>query len=298
MAAARPSGVHTAAELGASFGKDSTWVEARTGIACLQRLTPEETAEHLALEAGRRALERAALPDQVDLVITASCSGIADHGRPIASRLAPFAAWFEVNSACSGFCYALGAADSLIRTGTARAVLVVAVEQMSRLLNPDDLGTSIIFGDGAGAAVITASKSTEIGPLVCGSDGSHADLIANDPQGHLRMQGRSVFRWAVETVPTLAEAACRRAGVTIADIEFFVPHQANLRSTEAVARRLGLDHAVIATDITTAGNTSATSIPIALDSLLENDPRLHGRLALLVGFGARLSYAAQVVRLP
>jgi 3-oxoacyl-[acyl-carrier-protein] synthase-3 len=205
-----------------------------------------------------------------------------------------------INAACSGFCFATNSADSFIRSGMARRVLIVAVEQMSALLDPEDLGTSIIFGDGAGAAVLGPATGHEvaIGPLVWGSDGARGDLIACDPDGLLRMAGREVFRWAVESMPGVALAACERAGVDIGDIEVFVPHQANARIIDAIAARLGLTDVVIARDISGSGNTSAASIPIALTRLLEEDVELSGRLALLLGFGAGLAYAGQVVRLP
>ena len=299
IGAARPTTIYTAGDLGAPFGKDAAWVEARTGIQCLHRLAPDETIEDLAVIAGERALAKAKAVGTVDLVITASCSRMLAHGRTIAARLAPGVATYEINSACSGFSYALAAAGAFIRTGSAQVVLVVAAEQMSRLIDPTDLGTSIIFGDGAGAAVVAASPdAAQIGPVVFGSDGANAAMIECDESGILHMQGRSVFRWAVDTVPIIVEQACDRAGVAVSDIEVFVPHQANRRITEAVTRKLDLDHAIIATDVTTAGNTSAASIPLAIDAVLATVPRARGALAVMVGFGAGLSYAAQVARLP
>jgi 3-oxoacyl-[acyl-carrier-protein] synthase-3 len=182
----------------------------------------------------------------------------------------------------------------------ARVVLVIAAEQMSALIDPADLGTSIIFGDGAGAAVLgpAAGHAQGVGPVVWGSDGDRSQLIACSPDGLLRMAGREVFRWAVERMPEIALAACARAGVDIGDIAVFVPHQANGRIIDAVATKLGFADAVVASDIRESGNTSAASIPIAITRVLEQDPSLTGRLALLLGFGAGLAYAGQVVRLP
>ncbi len=180
-------------------------------------------------------------------------------------------------------------------------MLILAAERMSDLIDPADLGTSIIFADGAGAAVVTATDgSTGVGPVVWGSDGGQAGLIdcGNVPGGRLSMAGRQVFRWAVETVPRLAREACARAGVRLEDVEVFVPHQANLRIVDAVAERLGLQHAVVAHSVATCGNTSAASIPIALADLDARGLRRRGQLALLAGFGAGLSWAAQVVVLP
>jgi 3-oxoacyl-[acyl-carrier-protein] synthase-3 len=205
-----------------------------------------------------------------------------------------------INAACSGFCLAISSADTFIRAGMARCVLVVAAEQMSALLDPEDLGTSIIFGDGAGAAVLgpAATDVPGVGPVVWGSDGERRELIACDEAGVLRMAGREVFRWAVECMPAVALDACRQAGVDIADIDVFVPHQANGRIIAAITSGLGLSDTIVAYDISESGNTSAASIPIALTRLLERDAALSGRLALLLGFGAGLTYAGQVVRLP
>jgi 3-oxoacyl-[acyl-carrier-protein] synthase III len=305
IAAARSATRVSGAALGAPFAKDAGWIEARTGIRELGRLSSAQDIAEIAVEAGRVALLRARLTEPIDLVITASCStpgepGGTGGGQAIGARLAPHAPWFEINSACSGFSYALAAADAHIRAGDAKHVLIIAAEHMSRLIDPADLGTSIIFGDGAGAAVIAASsRGTGIGPVVWGSDGAQSTLIAcEERRGRLRMDGPQVFRWAVESVPPLALEACRRAGVRVDDIDVFVPHQANVRIIDSIARKLGLHRAVVATDIRTAGNTSAASIPMALARLAERGLTRAGQLALVVGFGAGLAYAGQVIELP
>jgi 3-oxoacyl-[acyl-carrier-protein] synthase III len=298
--AARPDVVVTSAELGAPFGRTGDWVEVRTGIRELRRLDHGETIVDLAIRAGRIALERAGV--DIDLVITASCSTVPgiDQGGAIARGLVPHAATFQINAACSGFSYALATADALIRADQVHHVLIVAAEHMSRLIDPADLGTSIIFGDGAGAAVVGPAREPGVGPVVWGSDGSRHEVIACDLNevGVMRMQGQHVFRWAVETFPGVALEACKRAGVRPDDIAVFVPHQANLRIIEAVTRRLGLSRAAVASDIVRTGNTSAASIPLALDAMIDEGRAPAGRLALLVGFGAGLAHAAQVVALP
>ena len=300
VAGARPTLSVDAAELGAPYGKDAAWVNARTGIDTVRRVGPDDDIAELAIRAGREAVRAAGV--DVDFVVTATCSAPPGPRRndAVAAALAPGIPHVELNVACSGFCYALASADAMIRTGQAEHVVVVAAEQMSRYLDPADLGTSIIFGDGAGAAVLGPADEPGVGPVVWGSDGSQAQLIACDSDGenYLRMQGQSVFRWAVELVPRIAAEACRRAGVALSDIEVFVPHQANLRIIDAVARRLGLEHAQIADDVTSTGNTSAASVPLALEALTAAGRARSGALALLVGFGAGLAYAAQVVRLP
>lgn len=306
VGAAQPDLEWTGDELGAPFGKDGAWIETRTGIRTLRRIEKPGELTELAQRAARQALEAAGMPsDRIDLVITASCSAGAgpwDTG-VLARGLAERAGHMQINAACSGFCYSVSSAQTLIRAGMAQHVLVVAVEQMSALLDSDDLGTSIIFGDGAGAAVIGPSEpgdATGIGPAVWGSDGAQAALIDCGPVigGTLTMAGRQVFRWAVETMPAIALEACARAGVTIDDIEVFVPHQANARIVEAIVKKLGLTHAVIADSVCDAGNTSAASVPIALTALAQQGRSRSGQLALLLGFGAGLSYAGQVVVLP
>ena len=302
LGGARPDHAVSSGQLGRPFGKDADWIQTRTGIRSLDRIHGENrhtALTELAERAASSALRAAHLDaTQVDLVITASCSTereLADAAR----RTAPAAGWMQLNAACSGFCYALQTGDNLIRTGAATHVLIIAAEHMSRLLDPDDLGTTIIFGDGAGAAVLgpAGEQSPGIGPAVTGSDGARSELIAMSG-GVLQMAGREVFRWAVEQVPAIARRACERAGIRLADVDVFVPHQANLRIIDAVVRALHLQHAVIADDITTSGNTSAASIPLALTRLLDTGQARTGDLALLAGFGAGLSYAAQVVVLP
>ncbi|SHH09031.1 3-oxoacyl-[acyl-carrier-protein] synthase III [Jatrophihabitans endophyticus] len=305
LGAAQPDPTRTAAELGAPFDKPGAWVQARTGIAELRRAGSAEEIAALARAAARQALAAARLAEQdVDLVITASCSagtGPWDVGS-LAADIAPRAGRMQLNSACSGFSYALATADGLIRTGVAERVLIVAAEWMSGLVDPADLGTSIIFGDGAGAAVVGPAEGgrTGVGPVVWGSDGSAGGLIDCGPQvgGRMRMAGRAVFRWAVEQMPGIAAEACARAGVNLADVDVFVPHQANLRIIDAIAARLGLTRAVVAGHVTSAGNTSAASIPLALTQLLAEGRARSGQLALLLGFGAGLAWAGQVVEVP
>jgi 3-oxoacyl-[acyl-carrier-protein] synthase-3 len=303
--AAQPEHSVGGAELGAPFGKGADWIKTRTGIGSLRRLGAGQPLADLAQRAAEDALAAAGVPSaDIDLVVVATCS--SDPGvvqAALSARgVAPTAGWMQLNSACSGFSYAVSTADNLIRSGQANHVLVVAAEQMSSLVDPADLGTSIIFGDGAGAAVLGPGQNgrTCIGPMVAGSDGGQAHLIQCDTEGpgFMRMAGQHVFRWAVEHMPPVAREACARAGVAVADIEVFVPHQANLRIIDAVTRAVGLTHAVVADDVTTSGNTSAASIPIALTRLIQRGRVRTGQLALLLGFGAGLAYAAQVVEIP
>jgi 3-oxoacyl-[acyl-carrier-protein] synthase-3 len=303
LGAARPRHLIPAATLIERFGKTAEWLRLRTGITEIRRLGPDESLAELAVDAARRALEDAALAS-VDVVIVATCSADSAKDGPlsraVAKRVAPAAAAFDVNAACAGFCYALTAAAGLVETGAARSVLVVGAEQMSALVDPSDLGTSILFGDGAGAAVVAAGAAGEpgIAAAAWSSDGAMAEVLEiREGETALRMQGQQVFRWAVDEVHKVAAAAMVKAGVGAEDIEVFVPHQANLRIVEAISRKLGLSRATTATDIVDSGNTSAASIPLAL-ARLRGREATRGKLALLAGFGAGLTIAAQVVRLP
>jgi 3-oxoacyl-[acyl-carrier-protein] synthase-3 len=304
VAASQPETVVSAGALGAPFGKDADWIRARTGIDSLRRLEQDEALLPHAADASAKALAQLALtPDAVDLLITASCSVNLSPNVAFAAALADDlglrCAQMELNAACAGFSYALGVADAQIRAGMAQTVLIAAAEQMSRLVDPVDLGTSILFADGAGAAVVVASDEPEIAPTSWGSAPDLANVLAMDSSGYLRMKGSDVFRWAVERAPQVALDACARAGLRPDEIDVFVPHQANLRIIDVVVQRLGLrEDVIIAGDVTESGNTSAASIPIALSKLRERGAYYSGARALLVGFGAGLSYSGQVVVLP
>jgi 3-oxoacyl-[acyl-carrier-protein] synthase-3 len=304
VAASQPEAAITADALGGPFAKSGDWVRARTGIGSLRRLGRDEQLLPHAADASAKALAQVALtPDAVDLFITASCSvntaptvAFADA---LAEELGLTCARMELNAACAGFSYALGVADAQIRAGMAQTVLIAAAEQMSRLIDSGDLGTSILFGDGAGAAVVASADTAEIGPTAWGSSGDVDGVLTMDTEGYLRMKGSDVFRWALETAPPVALDACARAGLRPDQIDVFVPHQANLRIVDAVAQRLGLrEDVIIAADVTESGNTSAASIPIALSKLRERGAYYSGARALLVGFGAGLTYSGQVVVLP
>jgi 3-oxoacyl-[acyl-carrier-protein] synthase-3 len=306
LGAARPGAALTGAELVAPFGKTAEWLRSRTGIEQVRRLAADEDVLDLTTVAAQAALADAATPaENVDLVLVATCSASPVGEEPLSARLggrlAPAAVRLDVNAACAGFCYALSAAAGMISTGAAHTALVVGAERMSALLDPADLGTSVLFGDGAGAAVITAASAADggVGPAVWTSDGSRTDVLEiREDDAFLRMAGQRVFRWAVDEVPKVAVQAIAAAGVRAADIDVFVPHQANLRIIEAVRRKLDLEHAVTAVDVSEAGNTSGASIPIALSTLRRAGQARTGQLALLVGFGAGLTIAAQVVVLP
>ena len=243
----------------------------------------------------------------IDLVIVATCTPetpIPNVAATVATRLgiaAPGA--YDLNAACAGFCYALSAASDAVRVGTSRHALVLGAETLSPWGDWTDRSTCIIFADGAGAAVVGPVDDPQagpgIGPVVWGSDGNLADKIfIKDRHSFLVQEGQAVFRWATTALHPVAKKACELAGVAPTDLAAFVPHQANLRIIESIARKLGAPQARVADDIVHAGNTSSASIPLALSRMIERGEIGSGEAVLLLGFGAGISYAAQVITVP
>jgi 3-oxoacyl-[acyl-carrier-protein] synthase-3 len=220
------------------------------------------------------------------------------------------AAAFDVSAACAGFCYGVSMANDMVRAGSAKYVLVIGCEKLSDFTDSYDRSTAFIFGDGAGAVVIGPSDEPGIAPTIWGSDGSEYDAITQraswiDVRDHnvdfptLTMQGQKVFRWAVWQMAPVAAKALAAAGITADQLDAFIPHQANLRIVDAMVKTMKLpEHVPVARDIRETGNTSAASIPLAMERMLESGEAKSGGLALLIGFGAGLVFAAQVVRLP
>ncbi|MCD9872522.1 3-oxoacyl-[acyl-carrier-protein] synthase III C-terminal domain-containing protein [Streptomyces guryensis] len=229
----------------------------------------------------------------------------------MAPRLGTGSGAIDLNAACAGFCYGPGVVDALVRSNAAAHVLLVGSDKMSDIVDPNDAAAAFLFADGAGAAVVGPGPEDGISPTVWGSDGGQRHLIAHSATGvehrdnpelpwpTMGMAGPEVFRWAVGEIPEIAERALAAAGVRPADLSAFVPHQASLRITDALAARLALpSHVTGARDVTHAGNTSAASVPLALDRLRETGDVPRGGRALLVGFGVGLPWAGQVVQLP
>lgn len=300
----QPDQVVTNDQLAAVLDTDDEWIRSRVGIQERRIAGPSEDVLDLAVEAGRRALAGSGLSaDQIDLVIVATCSAespMPGQAPRVASRLgitSPGA--FDINAACAGFCYALGIADGLVRSGAATNVLVVGAEKMSQWTDPQDRTTAIIFADGAGAAVVSGADAPAIGPTAWGSAGDLADkLVIATRHSSIVQDGQAVFRWATQAVAPVALEACRRAGVDPADLALVAPHQANLRIIRSIAKAIGAPQAVVAEDIVRSGNTSAASVPLAVSRMLDEHSFPSGAPALLVGFGAGLAFAAQVVLLP
>ena len=291
------------------------WIRQRTGIVTRTRASRDISATELATEASVEAIEKSGVaPSDIDLVIVATISNTQvtpSMAAVVADRVgANPAAAYDANAACAGFSYAVTQADALIRAGAARYALVIGAEKLSEFVDPTDRSISFLLGDGAGAVVIGPSETPGIGAAVWGSDGSKADSVGMNRTltdarvdgaewPTLRQDGQVVFRWAVWEMAKVAKQAVEAAGITVDDLAAFIPHQANMRIIDELAKQLGLpDSVLIGRDIETTGNTSAASIPLATHRLLAEHPELSGGLALQIGFGAGLVFGAQVVVLP
>lgn len=316
VGAHRPARVVTNAEICERIDSSDEWIQERSGIVSRHFAAPDESVVDMSLAAAEKALAAAGLTaDQLDTVIVASVTHLIQTpsaAAELAFRLgAGGPGAFDISAACAGFSYGVALGQDLVRGGSARHVLVVGVEKLSDMVDPTDRGTAFLFGDGAGAAVIGPSDAPAIGPVVWGSDGAQGEAITQDvfwtalrdEPGHefpkLKMSGQQVFRWAVFEVAKVAQRALDAAGVTADDLDAFIPHQANMRITDAMIKQLALpDHVVVARDIAQTGNTSAASIPLAMSRMLEVGEVKSGDLALIIGFGAGLVYSAQVVVVP
>ncbi len=283
------------------------WIQQRVGIVHRRLGDDDQTVVNMAVEAGAKAVANAGLsPADIDQVVVATCtmpSPIPNAAAQVADRIGVKAApAFDINAACAGFCYALGTASDLIRAGSARHVLVIASERFDEWLDWTDRANCIIFADGAGAAVVGPSEEPGIGPTSWGSAGDLVDTIYLREGKYIYQEGQSVFRWATTQIAPVAERAVELAGLRLSDVDALIAHQANLRIVEAIAKKLrshgARDDLVVARDIVYSGNTSAASIPIAIDHMKAAGEIASGDVLLLVGFGAGLSYAGQVVVCP
>jgi 3-oxoacyl-[acyl-carrier-protein] synthase III len=292
------------------------WIRSRSGIASRHWAGPEETVAEMALEASGKAVADSGItPQQVDAVIISTVSHFKQTpsiATEIADRMgAGKAAAFDINAGCAGFGYGLTLAKGLIADGSAENVLVVGVERLSDLTDLTDRSTAFLFGDGAGAVIVGPATEPGIGPSVWGSEGDKADVISQtvawdayrdgevEKFPAIRQEGQTVFRWAVYEMAKVAQQALDAAGVSPADLDVFIPHQANMRIIDSMVKTLKLpEHVTVARDVETTGNTSAASIPLAMERLLATGKAKSGDTALVIGFGAGLVYAATVVSLP
>jgi 3-oxoacyl-[acyl-carrier-protein] synthase-3 len=320
MGSYRPARVVPNSEVIDAIDSSDEWIQQRSGIKQRRWAGPEESVQMMAVEAARKAIEHAGIDArQIDCVVVATVSHLLQTpavATAIAHELGTdHAAAFDISAACAGFCHGVAMASDFVRAGSATHVLVIGVERLTDILDVNDRGTAFIFADGAGAAIVGPSETPGIGPVVWGSEGEQFDLIRQredwrDVVGtpgmpgsglmpHLVMQGNPVFRWASFAMAKIGQQALDRAGVTIDELDVFVPHQANMRIIDAMARAMKLPPRVkIARDIAEMGNTSAASVPLALDRMIAEGDARPGDKALLIAFGAGLAYAAQVVTVP
>lgn len=306
----RPERLVTNDEICEVLDSDDEWIQTRSGIRTRRFAGEGETLIAMATTAAERALAVAGVSAEELGCIMVATSTHPEHtpasAASVAHHLGVTTAALDVSAGCAGFCHALNLASSMVRSGAETYVLVIGVEQLSRFMDPTDRGTAFIFADGAGAVVVGPADAAGIGPTAWGSDGSQAHVITQTPSclgGHadpvVQMEGTAVFRWAPFAMAEVAHEALRLAGVAVDDLDAFIPHQANLRITQTLARNIKLpDSVAVATDVIDAGNTSAASVPLAMEAMLRNGEAEAGDLALLIAFGAGLSYAGQVVTLP
>lgn len=303
-------------EIIAAIDSSDEWIKERSGIHSRRIAGEDESVVSMSVAAAQSALERAGISaEQLGAVICATVTypfQTPSAATDIALQLgAPKVPAFDISAACAGFCYGVGIASDLVRAGTAEYVLLVGVEKLSDFTDPTDRGTAFIFADGAGAVIIGPSDTPGIGPMIWGSDATAREAIMMEPSWvdlrnpdskgwpDIKMQGQAVFRWAVYQMAPVALEALEAAGISADQLDAFIPHQANERIIDAMAKAMNLPERVaIARDIRNSGNTSAASIPLAMDALYQEGAIKTGDTALLIGFGAGLVYAAQVVQLP
>ena len=316
---AEPVAVCTNAELAERVDTSDEWIFSRTGISERRIAGPDESTFTLALAAGRVALADAGMrPEDLDLVIVATIS--PDIGFPAVANLvqdalgAKDAGAFDINTACTGFVYGLSLANALIESGQANNALVIGAETMSRIVDWTDRSTCVLFGDGAGAAVLTGDGYDQsFLSFELGSDGGGAASLyrsnafgvspfvgKNDAKGSqlLQMDGREVYKFAIGAIVKTIRLTAAKAGVEVADLDLIVPHQANVRILRMAADQVGLPHDRFLINVDRYGNTSAASIPIALAEAKADGRLKPGHLVMLVAFGAGLSWAGSLIQLP
>jgi 3-oxoacyl-[acyl-carrier-protein] synthase-3 len=310
-----PDEVVTNDDLAKVVDTTDEWVVERTGIRQRHRAAPDQAVSDLAVEAAKKALAAAGkTAEDLDLIIVATTT--PDLTFPATAAIvqrklgAPTGIAFDIQAVCSGFVYALSVADGFVARGLSKCALVIGAETMTRLMDWTDRGTCVLFGDGAGAVVLEAKAGRgDAGDqgllgfaLRC--DGTKQELLYVDGGvsttgtiGHLRMLGNQVFRHAVINISEAVESAARTSGVAIADVDWFIPHQANQRILEGVARRLGIPHERVISTVAEHANTSAASIPLAWAQGVEDGRIKPGQLLLVEAMGGGLTWGACVVRL-
>ncbi|MEU5630387.1 ketoacyl-ACP synthase III [Streptomyces rishiriensis] len=290
------------------------WIRSRSGIETRHWANDEETVAAMSVEASGKAIADAGITaGQIGAVVVSTVSHFKQTpavATEIADKLGTNkAAAFDISAGCAGFGYGLTLAKGMVVEGSAEYVLVIGVERLSDLTDLEDRATAFLFGDGAGAVVVGPSAEPAIGPTVWGSEGDKSETIKQtvpwteyDSTGKfpaITQEGQAVFRWAVFEMAKVAKEALDAAGITADELDVFIPHQANERIIDSMVKTLKLPQSVtVARDVRTTGNTSAASIPLAMERLLATGEAKSGDTALVIGFGAGLVYAATVVTLP
>ena len=315
LGAARGNQVVTNDQIAGPIDSSDEWIRQRTGVATRTRAAEDQSMMDLAVEASKEAIAKSGVdPSEIGAVILATISFPyqTPSGASLLSELvgAQGAAAYDISAACAGYCYGIAQADALVRSGLCKYVLVVGAEKLSDFISPTDRTISFLLGDGAGAAIVGASDHPGISKTIWGADGSSWDKVGmtgsildfrdgKTPWPTLTQEGQTVFRWAVWEMSKVAKQALAAAGIEASDLSALVMHQANLRIIDEFAKQMKLpDTVVIAKDIVETGNTSAASVPLAMHRILEEKKVASGGFALQIGFGAGLTFAAQVVELP
>ncbi len=305
-----PERILTNAELSKTVETSDEWIRERTGIGQRHIAADGEFTSDLGLAAAKAALRHANMDAQdIDLIVVATTT--PDYTFPSTATMIQqglgihHGAAFDVQAVCSGFIYGVNVVDSLLRTGSAKNALLIGAETFSRILDWEDRTTCVLFGDGAGAVVMSASEESDVGVLntFVRSDGAHCKLLYVDggpsrtqTVGHVRMVGNQVFKYAVKDIAAAMEECAQGAGISISDVDWFVPHQANQRILNGVARRLKLDPQQVVSTVEFHANTSAASVPLAMDVAVKDGRIKRGDLVMLEAFGGGFTWGAALFR--
>lgn len=313
-----PDNIVTNDDLAKTIDTSDEWIRTRTGICQRHFASPGESTSDIACKAARKAIESSGVkPEEIDLLVVATMT--PDMPFPstaclVQSRLnLPNITAFDIQAACSGFVYGLNVVSSLLLSGRYKNALLIGAEKMSGILDFEDRTTCVLFGDGAGAAVLSLKDSPEVGIIEClgGADGSQPELLqqpaggSNIPatlesieqrQHFLKMNGKEIFKLAVRVMGNACTETLEKSGYKAEDIQLVIPHQANMRIIESLRKRLNIDESKFHNNLSSYGNTSAASVPIALDEAMREGRIQSGDLVLLVAFGAGLTWASTLIK--